>query len=231
MDCVKCGGSGWVVKVSGAYEEAARCACRKKYDLECAWRGALPPERSEGMTLESFKAHNESQRMALRVASRFAEDPMASTKGVAFLGPVGSGKTHLLVAVARKIVSSGHSLSFVDFDRLASRVRAGYSDGVDDTAAIARAVSKDFIVIDELGKGRGTDWECWLADKIITHAYQRGTRLLVASNHGAPGGFAGSKYCPLEQRIGGRAWSRLQHMAMIVQMDGPDGREYHGGSA
>lgn len=225
MKCPKCDGSGWVIEFDRSYETAKRCSCREEEDLASAWRRCLPPERSESMTLERFNPATDSQRKALMVAKLYASEPTSSDKGLAFLGPVGSGKTHLLVSVAREVVRLGHSLSFIDFDRLASEVRAGYSDGIDDTAAIKRAVSRDFIVIDELGKGRGTEWESWLADKIVTHAYQRGTRLLVASNHGS-GVSASSKYCPLEQRIGGRAWSRLQHMAMIVEIAGPDGREY-----
>jgi DNA replication protein DnaC len=224
VDCVDCGGSGWVVKREGAYETAQRCICRKEEDLQATWRACVPPSRSDNMSFDTYAPKTASQRNAFTAARFYAESPESTPKGLAFLGPVGCGKTHLLVSVARQIVSAGKSLGFVDFDRLAGDVRRGYSEGTSDTAAIRDAMAFDFVVIDELGKGRGTEWESWLADQLISVAYQQGTRLLVASNH--PAEHDGGKYCPLEQRIGGRAWSRLQHMTMMVHVDGPDGREY-----
>lgn len=224
MVCLVCDDTGWRVAVSGSYESAVRCECRAESDRQAIWDACVPPSRSASMTFDTYLPKTPMQERALQAALMYAGSPDSMDKGLSFLGPVGCGKTHLLVSVARSLVESGRSLGFVDFDRLAADVRRGYSQGESDTQAVRAAISHDFVVIDELGKGRGTEWESWLADQLISVAYQQGTRLLVASNH--PSEQGGGKYCPLEHRIGGRAWSRLQHMTMMVTVDGPDGREY-----
>jgi len=225
-ECRDCGDTGWRVDPGGIYDVAERCNCRKGADAAARWRAVVPPARSDRMTLASYVPRTPEQRKALALARSFLKRAGRGDmkRGIALLGDVGSGKTHLLVAISRELVDAGVSLSFVDFDRLAGDVRRCYSSDRDAVSLLREALDATVVVMDELGKGRGTEWECWLADQVITTIYQAGGVVLVGSNH--PAKADGGKFCPLQERIGDRAFSRLQEMAAMLSIKGRDGRKY-----
>ncbi|HZA49191.1 MAG TPA: DNA replication protein, partial [Myxococcaceae bacterium] len=105
----------------------------------------------------------------------------------------------------------------------------------------------DVLAIDELGKGRGSQFEMETMDELIARRYNAGKTTLFATNYGllpehkntgsrgAPAGYrntaaeakgAGREPELLRERVGERIYSRLCEMCDFIEMplDTPDHR-------
>ncbi len=157
-ECQKCSGSGFLTENRDGGVYARPCTCRKLNQKEMLVRGAGIPQRyREKCVFSEFKPNHESQRDALTIAKRYAEEYPAlpgDRNGLLFLGPCGTGKTHLAVAILQDILfHSGLPGLFVDLNDLYREIRSSYDPGSEGTeyAILAPLVEAPLLLIDELG--------------------------------------------------------------------------------
>jgi DNA replication protein DnaC len=156
-------------------------------------------------------------------------------------GPVGSGKTFMLASLAKAFAIQGYSVKFADFFQLLSEIKAGFSEGKSDAALIQPLIDVDILVIDELGKGRNTDFELTVIDQLVCGRYNQKKSILASTNYKLKSGFQknqptyhdgqspGSSFGldnlqGLEDRIGKRIFSRLREMALFLELNEDDYR-------
>lgn len=165
----------------------------------------------------------------------------ASKKGFILWGDVGVGKTYLLCSVAFKLIEQGISVKFVDFFQLLMELRAAYSENGSDARVLGPLLSVDILIIDELGKGRNTDWELSILDQLVMGRYNRNKLILASTNYspaiaadeelshtdlqqnGQPG-FTQIDHKSLEGRVGKRIFSRLRETSSYWRLSGDDYR-------
>ena len=226
-DCPGCQGAGSVLVREGKYQVAIRCgACGTKRVNRARFNAMSLPNICLGMTFSSYTPQDASQQTALdvcRAFSRAAREKEGAQRGVALLGPPGVGKTHLLSAVGHYLtLACGRSVTWARFDRLTASIRASFKDGGNpEMETVARLCQGDVTLLDEFGKGRGSEYEQSVADAIVTELHEREQPLVVASNYQPPGVGHGAS---LLERIGPRAWSRLNEACAIVPIGGIDMR-------
>lgn len=160
-------------------------------------------------------------------------------KGLVLMGAPGTGKTHLMAGFVYKCTFElGISCLFQGFTELLSELKQGYSQGKSDTEIIAPHVQTEVLIIDDLGKGRNTEWELNILDTLICERYNSNLTLMVTSN-----------YTELEEttikerilskdkteterfiqdtirrRVGDRIYSRLKEICYFETLEGPDRR-------
>lgn len=163
-------------------------------------------------------------------------------KGLIFHGDVGVGKTHLLCALGIEMLKKGYSVKFTDFFQLLTELKAAYADGRSDPEILRPLQKVDVLIIDELGKGRASEWELSIADMLISERYNA-KKIILASTNYPP--FEGPKiekftnreldtpfasavepqqFGLLESRVGKRILSRLCEMTHFVELKGEDRR-------
>ena len=162
------------------------------------------------------------------------------SQGLIFMGEPGLGKTHLAVSIIRELILKyGVECKFVDFFELLRDIRHGYGEDISEGKFINPYVGVKVLVVDELAKGRNTDWELTILDHFISTRYNDDDKVtLVTTNfkdkldngidqedNKRAGTFSASTRYSLEDKIGPRIFSRLMEMCKKVYLQGKDFRQ------
>jgi len=154
--------------------------------------------------------------------------------GFLLYGDVGRGKTHLMVASLRALIFKlGVSGRFVEFSLLLADLKASFEKRNNASTLVDPLYSVQVLAIDEMGKGRGSEWEKTVLDELISRRYNGLLTLLVTTNY-QPGKTSGvstpnlakaSKVPHLVDRVDTRVYSRLEQMCRFIPTMGPDYRK------
>lgn len=261
LDCPDCHGRGLVIRRKGPVLAADPCHCLAPVCPACddsrlvsmaggfvpcdcarvARRGrwfdaARLPGRYAHATLAGAEGLHAELLRAWVDGWRPVEEG-GDGRGILLHGNVGTGKTHLVVGAARALVlHHGAQVRFVEFTHLVSDLKASFDRGEGATGLLEPLARVDILVIDELGKGRLTEFEDTLVDELISRRYNAGLPLLATTNY-APGRATGRRTAnnadpstlpSLADRLGERVYSRLREMCDFHPIAGPDLREPRG---
>ena len=143
-------------------------------------------------------------------AQRFADEFPVVDKGLFFVGPPGIGKTHLAVAVLRRVIrTTWRTGLFYDTRELLKLIRSTYDPVVKTTESqvLTPVMKADLLVLDDLGAEKASEWVEETLNFIVNTRYneRRADHLYVElRGEGRP---HGSRIAP--GRVGFRMHSRL----------------------
>ncbi len=267
-----CGGSGIVLQKGGATLRAELCTCvrtckacqgltQRSVDRQAQFCRTPSPTRvmhilndaqiPSRYTAADFSQFQNTSGTCMQVSEKlraWAAGFAAGTPGLVISGPVGVGKTYLLVCLAKQLARQGIGVRFVDFFQLLAEVKASYSKNTtSEMDVLAPLLQVEVLFIDELGKGRNTDFELTILDQLIMGRYNQNKTIVASTNctfkeilhpkhiysnkaldDGEPsdkfGLFASDIQGSLEYRVGKRIFSRLVETTQFVEMLGRDYR-------
>jgi DNA replication protein DnaC len=247
--CTLCNGTGLVrttVTDNGrSYDTVTSCSRARLGRRSEAFNAAHLPAVHAASTFDNWRPGNAEQARAHGLVKDFA---LRWPQGRAFIlsGPVGTGKTHLLVAALRHLtLELGVRAGYVEISLLYAQIRRGFQDGKSGGEIIGPLSQLDVLAIDELGKGRGSVFELETLDELIARRYNANKITLFATNYSvrapedrAQRGLidtaeliaAGKESKLLVDRVGDRIYSRLCEMCEFVEFPAntPDARRSPG---
>jgi len=225
--CPRCGDTARVE----VEERWLRCKCRLLPDRIALYNRAQIPARHGASTFMGWNMRLEGSAMESSRLQNWCQLFEPGIQGFILWGDVGRGKTHLMCAALREITfAKGVRVRFVEFTHLLQELKRGFEEGRGTSALIDSVMDCEVLAIDELGKGRNTEWELAILDELISRAYN-GMKTVVATSNYRPAGATGSgpgnlalvgsgraEPQTLGDRVGERAWSRLNEMTKSMRI-------------
>jgi DNA replication protein DnaC len=229
MPCALCDDTGWKPVEDQGVRRVVRCECWREQVGHNRLADAKIPKRYQHCTLESIRAYNESLQEAVRKAQRFVDGfPGKVDRGLLLVGHAGVGKTHIAVGVLRGIIEkTGAQGLFYDTRELLTTIRSSYDPVVrtSSTSILRPVMETSFLVLDDLGAERPTDWVEETMNLIVNTRYNERLMTLFTSNY--PDVPDVEDPNSLLCRIGFRMRSRIQEMCSTVEIDAADFRDEH----
>jgi DNA replication protein DnaC len=179
-------------------------------------------KRMKGYTLGNFRptVSNAAGRARVKVDGYLDdwEENREAGRGLYFCGGVGTGKTHLAVAVMNELIRKKRIPSlFVTVPELLDNLRETYNKPGRNLDEWMDAVQNaEFLVLDDLGSERTTEWVRERIFVIVNHRYREALPTIFTSNIGPK---------DLAEQLGERTASRIIAMCDWIALEGDDYRE------
>ena len=228
------------------------CQCSELFKRMALFNQAAVPGKFVHEDFGSYSVdppQHRTQKNARLISEKFIKDYVDKkagfhrenySQGLIYMGAPGLGKTHLVISVIKELVMQhGVECKFVDFFELLRDIRHGYGEDISEKDFIDPYVGVQVLVIDELAKGRNTDWELTILDHFISTRYNDDDKVTLvttnfsdklenpvapASRNDKQGLSNAYSRFTLEEKVGARIHSRLMEMCKKVNLEGKDYR-------
>jgi DNA replication protein DnaC len=248
FECKVCEGSRRIFEeTSEGISKIRECECNGLFKRISLFNQTGIPGKFVHEDFSSFSVdppQHRTQKNAFLNSKNFINDYVDRkgqySQGLIYMGAPGLGKTHLVVSVIKELVMQhGVECKFVDFFELLRDIRHGYGEDISEKDFIDPYVGVKVLVIDELAKGRNTDWELTILDHFISTRYNDDDKVtlvttnfsdkldsaLALSNRNNKQSISNAySRFTIEEKVGARIYSRLMEMCKKVNLEGTDYR-------
>lgn len=182
----------------------APCECQKLIKIKRLLKSS---GLDETKTFENFNPRPLQKQMydqAVEYVQNYHEIKNSRSNGMALMGRVGNGKTHILNAIGNELIKQGIQVVFVYTPDLMEELRLAQFDNNEGlTKKIELIKNAEVVIFDDLAKEKVKEWGQMQYDKIINHRYVHKLPTLYSTN---------SSISQLEDKLGEAATDRLMAM-------------------
>ncbi|GHT89450.1 hypothetical protein FACS1894137_18720 [Spirochaetia bacterium] len=171
-------------------------------------------------SFETFDAYTDELKHHLQICVDFAYNH--NGRKLVMLGNNGTGKNHLAASILKITGGVIHTVYEIEL-----MLHQSYSGETQEWRVLSHLCETKLLVIDEIGRTKGTDWELnWLSHVINKRHENLMPLVLISNNHlkeDCPHGEAGCPFC-IQNYVGNDILSRITEDGLIMEFTGDDYR-------
>lgn len=171
--CNECKDSGWI----GQGFEMTKCKCLRKRESELKMkRNGLEAGR---MTFSNFEDKDIVAKAMRETAERFIN--LFPSGSMAMLGQVGSGKTHIVIATAQKLMDMGIDVQYRAYVDMMATLRQNIFDEQKYKKEMEILKNCEVLIIDDFFKGKLLTNDLSIIFELINNRYLNGRAIIISS--------------------------------------------------
>jgi len=213
--CEICDGIGYIL-VEGKGAQPCKCQGEIKYQENL--KNARIPKKFDNKSLQNFKTPSKKAQEIVEFIHAWIDSYSPGGKGLFMVGGVGSGKTHIAVAILKELIAKGFTGLYYNVVDLLKDIRATMSNDFElsEYALLDITCNVDVLVLDDMGAEKTSEWVLDRIYHIINKRYENQVTTIITSNF---------DHDELEARVGKRIASRLKEMCIKVDFPFDDYRK------
>lgn len=189
--CSKCRDLGFIpLKQENAQDIIAECECHKKDKILRMWEKSGIKLENQNLSFKNYKPYNEITKLMKNKAVQYVLEYETISKlrnnSIAFLGQVGSGKTHLTVSIAADLINKGIEVRYFQFREMITFLKQNIMDEETYQNQMNKLKTTPVLLIDDLfKKGRSeskvSDSDIRIMFEIVNYRYVNYLPIIVSS--------------------------------------------------
>ncbi len=179
--CEKCRDLTFIV----VGDVAVPCECRELRHAESILKQSGISEEFRKKTFDSFNYGYDVQtieayRISSEYYSRFSRIRSSRRNSIMFLGQVGSGKTHLSLAICNKLMDDGVGVLYMGYRDVITYIKQNIMDSEVYERVMSRYKNAKVLLIDDLFKGSVSKSDVNIMFEIVNFRYFNNLPVIVS---------------------------------------------------
>lgn len=164
-------------------------------------------------TIENYEPTNDALKQSKQQVINYIAE-YDGKKNLLLTGSYGTGKSHISVAVTKKLMEQGKECLFLSLPKLLTKIKETFSgNGVTEDELLQMIKRVDLLVLDDIGAEHHTEWANTKLFEVLDDRSGKSTIYTTNLN---------SK--ELRAQINERNFSRMMENTDVIKMDGRDYR-------
>ena len=212
--CSRCRDTGWIETTKNNFTP---CICIKKDQAKKQFeRTGLNIEHSK-QTLENFKVVSQETKVAKATAEQYLKDyekiKHSRTNSIMLGGQVGSGKTHISIAIAIKLLRKGVSVVYMPYRDTITKIKQNMLDKEYYKRELSKYQNAEILLIDDLYKGKITEADINIMFEIVNHRYLNYLPIIISSE------FEITRLLNFDEAVGSRIYEMCKDYTVQIKKD------------
>ncbi len=192
-----------------------RCKCQ---DVEIAnrqWKSAGINPKTNKQTFSNFKIWNESSRAAKNTTiayyNMFQAIKSNRKNSIMLCGQVGSGKTHLSIALALNFIQKGIRVVYMPYRDVITSLKQNMLDEEFYKRQVSKFQTADILLLDDLFKGKINETDINIMFEIINYRYLNYLPMIVSTE------FTLDKMLNFDEGVGSRIYEMCKDYTIEIR--------------
>lgn len=166
------------------------------------WKASGINTDQSSLTFTNYQVFNEATKQAKETATKYYKnfESIKNTRhnSISFIGQVGSGKTHLAVAIALNLLHKGIQVKYMPYRDVITRIKMNMRDDEYYHKLLGQYQTAKVLLIDDLFKGKVNESDINIMFELINYRYLNNLPLIISSE------FTADRMLDFDEAIGSR---------------------------
>lgn len=216
-ECTECNGSGWIIReVENSQPIVKMCKCQEIEKAKRMWKASGINTEQAKQTFGNYIPYNEITELAKNTAIQYYkgfENIKESRKNsIAFIGQVGSGKTHLSIALAVNFLENKKiPVVYMPYRDVVTSIKQNMLDKEYYAKQLSKYQTAKMLLIDDLFKGKVTESDINIMFEIINYRYLNYLPIIVSSE------FTAERLLDFDEGVGSRMIQMCENYTVEIR--------------